>query len=200
MIVQELHHLQHQKGYLTKPDLRALADRLHVPLHRIEAVVSFFPHFRTTPPPKVEIAVCRDMSCHLAGSDRLVKQLNEYAAKSTQSVSVCQVSCLGRCDRAPAAFVNESLALRRDAKGIEEMANEITNDRKPDCDSDQDNPLCNSSSEWQIDIYAKRPTYRAVRDYLQASDPVKTINQLQAAGLLGMGGAGGRAASRRFGR
>lgn len=193
MIVQELHKLQHRKGFLTKPDLRALADRLHVPLHRIEAVVSFFPHFRTSPPSPVQIAVCRDMSCHLSGSRGLVDQLSKWAKTKGQNVSICQVSCLGRCDRAPAVLVNDLLAVNRSAKQIEEMAEAILLEQSPGCDFDRVEPLGMPASEWKIDIYAQQPTYQAVREYVKNSDPEKTIRQLQAAGLLGMGGAGGRA-------
>ncbi|MGI9454932.1 MAG: NAD(P)H-dependent oxidoreductase subunit E, partial [Aeoliella sp.] len=71
MIVQELYRLQREEGYLREEPLRALAESTGVPLFRWQEVVSFFPHFRTTPPAKVEVHVCRDMSCRLRGSCEL---------------------------------------------------------------------------------------------------------------------------------
>src|SRR5262245_54421335 len=104
MIVQQLNQIQSRHGYLPRESLAALAERLAVPLYRIEEVVSFFPHFRKTAPPQLEVHVCRDMSCHLRGSSSLIADLNENLAADIAAgrAAVCGVSCLGRCDRAPA--------------------------------------------------------------------------------------------------
>src|SRR5205823_6117279 len=87
-------------------------ERLAVPLYRIEEVVSFFPHYRKTAPPQLEVHVCRDMSCHLRGSASLISDLEaNFAADITAGrASVCGVSCLGRCDRAPAARIHSHVA------------------------------------------------------------------------------------------
>ena len=71
MIVQELYRIQARHGFLPRHELVALADRLSVPLYRVQEVVSFFPHYHTSPPPKIEIQVCRDMACQLRGSGAL---------------------------------------------------------------------------------------------------------------------------------
>src|SRR5512145_2441627 len=108
MIVQQLNQIQGSYGYLPRESLVALADRLAVPLYRIEEVVSFFPHFRKTPPPQVEIHVCRDMSCQLRGSWHMRSELEHALASAVAAgkAAVCGVSCLGRCDRAPAARIH----------------------------------------------------------------------------------------------
>jgi NADH:ubiquinone oxidoreductase subunit F (NADH-binding)/NADH:ubiquinone oxidoreductase subunit E len=104
MIVQQLNQIQSRHGYLPRESLVALAERLAVPLYRIEEVVSFFPHYRKTAPPHLEVHVCRDMSCHLRGSAPLINELKETLATDIAAgrAAVCGVSCLGRCDRAPA--------------------------------------------------------------------------------------------------
>src|SRR5215212_11960154 len=100
MIVQQLNQIQTRFGYLPRENLVALAERLAVPLYRIEEVVSFFPHYRKSPPPELEIHVCRDMSCHLRGSAGLIDGLaTEFSSEiAAGKASVCGVSCLGRCD------------------------------------------------------------------------------------------------------
>src|SRR6266699_2773317 len=107
MIVQQLSQIQSRFGYLPRESLVALAERLAVPLYRIEEVVSSFPHYRKTPPPELEIHVCRDMSCHLRGSARLIDDLKHSLSSRSAAgpASVCGVSCLGRCDRAPAVRI-----------------------------------------------------------------------------------------------
>jgi len=101
-IVPALIRIQHEFGYLKREAVEQAASELHLPLHRLNAVGSFFPHFRLTPPKKITLKVCRDLSCHLAGSK---KTLEELQAIVGEDVAVEGVSCLGRCDRAPAALV-----------------------------------------------------------------------------------------------
>src|SRR5262245_26615482 len=105
MIVQQLNQIQERHGYLPREALALLAQRLAVPLFRIQEVVSFYPHYRRTPPPAVEIHVCRDMSCQLRGSPRLIETLEQSLAGEIANgrAAVCPVSCLGRCDRAACA-------------------------------------------------------------------------------------------------
>src|SRR5690349_6768814 len=104
MIVQHLNQIQSRHGYLPRESLVALAERLAVPLYRIEEVVSFFPHYRKSAPPHLEVHVCRDMSCHLRGSASLIEKVKASLGADIAAgrATVCGVSCLGRCDRAPA--------------------------------------------------------------------------------------------------
>ncbi|MEK6253969.1 MAG: NAD(P)H-dependent oxidoreductase subunit E, partial [Gemmatimonadales bacterium] len=74
-LIHELEALQAERGHLEKDDLRELAARLSVPQYRLQELVSFYPHFRSTPPAPIEVSVCRDMSCHLAGADGLADRL-----------------------------------------------------------------------------------------------------------------------------
>src|SRR3954468_15845974 len=94
---------QEEHGFLSEDTLRRLAREANVPLHRLQQLVSFYPHFRTTPPPRIELSVCRDMSCWLASGKECSRRLQEM---KSSDVEVHEVSCLGRCDRAPAAAVN----------------------------------------------------------------------------------------------
>src|SRR3954464_4012088 len=108
MIIQQLNQIQTRFGYLPRESLVALGERLAVPLYRIEEVVSFFPHYHKTPPPEIEIHVCRDMSCHLRGSAAMLTDIEQQLAPEIAAgrATVCGVSCLGRCDRAPAARIH----------------------------------------------------------------------------------------------
>ena len=90
---------QEKHGWLREEDLRALSDRINVPLYEIQGVSSFYPHFRRSPPPKLHVAACRDLSCHLAGGAAAVAKLKGYCA-GKKGVEFHEVSCLGRCDTA----------------------------------------------------------------------------------------------------
>ena len=227
MIIQELQHLQHQHGYLPRAALRQLSDRLAVPLYRIQEVASFFPHFRVFADeatearevaklPQCEVAVCRDMACRLRGSAQITEQLKQLPAAKNGSMAVHQVSCLGRCDRAPAVRVhqNDSHSVRnlfgRSPADVVQLVSQPTT-KLPD---DRDETLAHTADSWKINVYAKRPPeqrYAAIRQWLavlqnppapRKPDPSAPrddrpqhplIAALWTANLLGMGGAGGRA-------
>ena len=223
MIVQELHRIQSRLGYLPRQELVALADRLAVPLYRIQEVVSFFPHYRTTRPPEVEVHVCSDMACHLRGSAGLIAELQSVLEGTEGEIRVCGVSCLGRCDRAPAARIYDNRPSPdhhhavynlhgRSTQEIAAAANALLTGKPAESipnDLDRDHPPKNTA--WQIDIYAGQPAdqrYQSIRWFIQACRRASTgaidaetrqsaieqvLGALKTAWLLGLGGAGGRA-------
>ncbi len=195
MIIPALYERQKQRGgYLTHADMKSVAEELGVPLHRVNALVTFFPHFRTDSPPKVEVHVCRDMSCHLHGAEPMTQRLQDWAEKEYgDAVEVCGVSCLGRCDRAPAAMINEQLIASGNEPSLKAAVTAIVDGRAADVDTDWE--LAKAKvGKWDMDIYDGRGRYEIVRQYCHgAADPDKVLAALETAGLLGMGGAGGRA-------
>jgi len=81
LIFGELREIQRQFGYLPADQLKALAKKIDVPLYRLHGVASFYPHFHLTPPPKADVRVCQDMSCHLRGARALRAGLEETASR-----------------------------------------------------------------------------------------------------------------------
>ena len=109
-MVPELRSIQEKFGYLPAEQLELLATELGVPLSQIHGVASFYPHFHLTPPARIDVRVCADMSCHLRGADELRHQLERaFRGSNPQTLAVRDVSCLGRCDQAPALCVNEAI-------------------------------------------------------------------------------------------
>ena len=96
-LIPALHAIQREHGWLPREALVTLARDTRRPLYEIEGLVSFYPHFRTAPPEGVEVAVCRDLSCRLARTQ----------AEIPAGAVVRGVSCVGRCDSAPVAIVDE---------------------------------------------------------------------------------------------
>jgi formate dehydrogenase beta subunit len=213
MIVERLRAIQDRLGYLPDTELAEVAREAGVPLYRVQEVASFFPHFRQewNKPARVEVRVCRDLSCHRAGAANLLAGLREL--EKLGEVEVEGVSCLGRCDRAPACSVSrhggdrsfhDHVYAGRPAAELRRVTLAIANGDTPEPDTDTGYVPHGNQTDWQIDVYRTRPefgnrTYRAVRDYLQAHpDPVRGkdprqhpwLCRLDPAGLLGMGGAG----------
>jgi NADH:ubiquinone oxidoreductase subunit F (NADH-binding)/NADH:ubiquinone oxidoreductase subunit E len=182
-LLRELLDLQHQHGYLEQDHLEDLARRRGVPRYRLEGLVSFYSHFRRTPPPKRHIAVCRDVVCRMHGCEDLRGQL-EQLAESDPGLEVVEVSCLGRCDHAPAVAVNDRPAAPPSpASSVDQLLEDDTVDwlQRPE------------GRNWQADPYPGPSDHYGTLKQLAADLPTlrdTCVRRLGDAGLKGMGGAG----------
>ncbi len=193
-IIPALYARQKERGgYLTDADMRSVARELGEPLYRIQSLVSFFPHFRAAPPPRVMVHVCRDMSCHLRGGVALAEKLRGTPPQHGGTVmEVHGVSCLGRCDRAPAVMINDQCFLGRTEAELHELVRCFAEGESPPADNEKEWAHRNAR-DWQMDVYQGKPAYDAVRNFVRDPNPENVLLALEKAGLLGMGGAGGRA-------
>ncbi len=107
MLFDELKDIQREFGYLPPAKLTDLAARKQIPLHRVHEVASFYPFFYLEPQPKVTVGVCRDLSCHMAGSGKLFHHLKQRFQPGGAGIEVREISCPGRCDTAPAISINQ---------------------------------------------------------------------------------------------
>jgi NADH:ubiquinone oxidoreductase subunit F (NADH-binding)/NADH:ubiquinone oxidoreductase subunit E len=162
-LIPALNAIQRRHGWLPREELVALSLQAHRPLYEIEGLISFYPHYRTDPPPTTRVHVCHDLACWLAGSDDRIAELRGRY-DDDPAVELVEVSCLGRCDSAPVATVDEQAPA----------------------------PRTRHVGPWPNDPYAGgEERYRVLRGLLSgALDPADVIATLDAAGLRGMGGAG----------
>src|SRR5215470_14015023 len=122
VIFDELRAIQLRFGYLPKAELEGLSERTQTPLYQLHSVASFYPHFHLTPPAKAEIRVCADMSCHLNGACELRAELEQrFSGSRPEDVEIRDVSCLGRCDHAPAVSINDHIFTSVTAAGAEQI-------------------------------------------------------------------------------
>ncbi len=178
-LVHELTRLQERDGWLSEAALRELAERHRVPLHRLESLSTFYTHFRRTPPKRVEVEVCRDLSCALAGGAAACTRLRELVA-GRDDVAVREVSCLGRCDAAPAAAIgHRPISLARSEDLLEAIE---SSGREP--------PEPPRRNWGEAEIYAQETDrYGALRAALDGERGALSA-RLEESGLRGMGGAG----------
>ncbi|MDI1443699.1 NAD(P)H-dependent oxidoreductase subunit E [Polyangium sp. 6x1] len=182
-IIDALNDLQHEHGWLDDARLAALAQKLGVPLYRIEGLVSFYPHFRRKPPPRVEVALCRDVTCRLAGGRDFLARARQ-AISADPSVEVREVSCLGRCDRAPAAALNERPVYAGD---LDDLAHAVRWADEPRPERAPSPPRRWASDPYE-DEASRYGVLASLRGDALAGDRVQAT--LETSGLRGMGGAG----------
>jgi formate dehydrogenase beta subunit len=183
-LIPMLMEIQGRLGWLPREELEALAREQKRPLYEIQGLVSFYPHFRTEPATGVTVRVCHDLTCWLNGAEDRIAQLHEQYGDAGD-VEVVEISCPGRCDIAPAATVDEQPARLDDVDTLV--------DAKRSGDNDLGAVVAyGPEGGWPNDPYGPgEPRYQALRALLSGEiTPQQVIDNLQASGLRGMGGAG----------
>jgi len=186
VIFDDLRAIQLRYGFLPKAELEDLSKRTQTPLYQLHSVASFYPHFHLAPPAKAEVRVCADMSCHLNGACELRAEMERrFASSRKEDVAIRDVSCLGRCDRAPAIAVNDLIftdvtadqaeSLTRRAMRGEELLEEHPQEGRVECASDP---------------YAGSEKYGVLARLAASKDWDGVLAILKEAELRGMGGAG----------
>ncbi len=191
-LIPALNAIQARVGWLPREELVALSREVRRPLYEIEGLISFYPHFRTDPPKKVELRVCHDLSCWLRGSDERIARLKERYGQDAE-VELVEGSCLGRCDIAPACTVNEAPVPMDDAAAAVTAAATA-----PQNHNGHENGHHAAVAPAACDVTYPNDPYPAAEDrygVLRAVlagrlDTADIIAALKDAGLRGMGGAG----------
>jgi len=184
-LIPALQAIQERVGWLPREELVALSRDVRRPLYEIEGLISFYPHFRTRPPVKVEVHACHDLSCWLRGADRRIAELRDRYGRDPD-VEVTEVSCIGRCDVAPAVAVNEApAAATADLSALVGAARSGTA-------GEAEPRAYRAGAPWPNDPYADgAERYRVLRAVLSGElDAARVTAALKDAGLRGMGGAG----------
>jgi len=179
--IEALLALQEDRGHLADEDLRELSARIRVPLHELQGIVSFYPHFRRTPPPAVRVGVCRDLCCYLRDGGEALRRLGSLC-RGRDDVEFAAISCPGQCDRAPASLLDGVPATP------EEIEARLTaSSRAPDSAGAGASP----PRHWKTDPYAESDQrYGELRKWAESCDFEALIALIADSGLRGMGGAG----------
>ena len=184
-LIPALTAIQRRCGWLPREELVTLSRDVRRPLYEIEGLVSFYPHFRTSPPPKVEVAVCHDLTCWLHGADDRIREIKERYGDDVE-IEVREVSCLGRCDIAPAAAVDERPV------GVGETELLVQQYRSSDNGHRTHGEAKRGTEPRPNDPYAQgADRYEVFRRVLAGElAGEQVIQTLKDSGLRGMGGAG----------
>jgi len=105
-LISILHAIQAQFGYIPEEALRMVSQKKGIFMSTLYRLVTSFYAFRTEPPKKYTVTVCRGTGCHLKGSDSILKGLEEKISGDDSQITLEKVRCLGCCDLSPAVIVN----------------------------------------------------------------------------------------------
>jgi len=97
--------VQRRYGWCTPQGIRQAAAVMRVTPAYLESVASFYDLLHIEPIPTHKVAVCTNISCWMRGGDELLDAFK--AAAEGEDVFVSGFECLGACDIAPMASINE---------------------------------------------------------------------------------------------
>ncbi|MFN4263585.1 MAG: NADH-quinone oxidoreductase subunit NuoE [Thioalkalivibrionaceae bacterium] len=107
-VLGALRAVQHERHWLSKPAMNAVADYMGLPRMVVYEVASFYSMFETQPVGRHAISVCTNVSCMLRGSDAIVeyieKKLGIRTGESTPDGKFFlkrEEECLAACCGAP---------------------------------------------------------------------------------------------------
>ncbi len=114
-LIQILLDIQSENNWLPHQALTRVAEKLAVPMSRIQHITTFYKHFSLTPKGKHEIHVCVGTACHVRGAERILDTVYEVTGvrpgetDPDLNFSVETVSCLGCCALGPVMVVDSEI-------------------------------------------------------------------------------------------
>ncbi len=191
--------VQRKYGWCTAEGIRQAAAVMGVTPAYLEGVASFYDLFHTEAQPEHEVLVCTNISCWLRGGDEI---LEDFQANSGDDVCVRGFECLGACDIAPMASINEryfgpletgdAVAAIEALRAGEEVLPEKSLSRRPAAGDGDGSLLFKHIDEslGSIEAYRRHGGYESFQKALRELEPDDLLRELEDSGLKGRGGAG----------
>jgi formate dehydrogenase subunit gamma len=126
-----LHDVQDSLGHIPDTAVPKLAQALNLSRAEVHGVVTYYHHFRTTPPGRHVVQVCRAEACQALGADALLAHAERalgcgvHATRADGAVSLEPVFCLGLCALSPAVMVDDRLHGRVTPQRLDAIAAEL---------------------------------------------------------------------------
>jgi len=110
-LLPTLHAIQDALGFIPPETVPAIALSFNLSRAEVHGVLTFYHHFRSTPPARRVVQLCRAEACQSMGADALLAHA-EQALRGRGSFAIEPVYCLGQCATAPAMMVGDAVHAR----------------------------------------------------------------------------------------
>lgn len=107
-----LHALQDEFGYVDEAAVPLVADALNLSNAEVHGVVSFYHDFRTSPPGRHILKLCRAEACQSMGCDKTIRHVEDKLGiklgqtMADGSLTIEPVYCLGLCALSPTGLLD----------------------------------------------------------------------------------------------
>lgn len=198
--------VQNQFGCVSGEAMDLIARECRCPRVEVESVVSFYAFFSDKPKGKIVIRLCDDIVDRLHGYDRVAKALSQELGIALGQTTSCgsftleRTPCIGMCDQAPAAMVNDVIVTKLNGASAREMIKELREHMDPrklvtrlgdghNADDRIHAMVHNNIRKKGPVIFAPYETGTGLKKAL-AMTPAEVIRDVKTARLRGRGGAG----------
>jgi NADH:ubiquinone oxidoreductase subunit E len=107
-----LHAIQEEMGYIPPESVPRIAEALNLSRAEVHGVISFYHDFRSEPPGRHIVHVCRAESCQSVGAEALFAHacqhlgVEPHGTSADGAITLEPVYCLGNCALSPAVMVD----------------------------------------------------------------------------------------------
>ncbi|PCJ19259.1 MAG: formate dehydrogenase subunit gamma [SAR86 cluster bacterium] len=126
-----LHAVQNELGYVPSSAVQVIADGLNLSRADVHGVISFYHYFRSSPPGRHILQICRAESCQAMGS----RKLEAHARQSLQvdfnqttkdgEITLLPVYCLGNCACSPSVRVGDKVYGHVDSEKLDKIVSQL---------------------------------------------------------------------------
>jgi len=132
-----LHAIQDALGFVPPDAVPRIAHALNLSQAEVHGVITFYHDFRSAPPGRHVLKLCRAEACQAMGSDALAAQLTrrlgiDWRETSRDgAVTIEPVYCLGNCALSPALMIDGALRGRITAEALDAVIDACRRDPAP---------------------------------------------------------------------
>ncbi|MCF7853450.1 MAG: NAD(P)H-dependent oxidoreductase subunit E [Candidatus Pacebacteria bacterium] len=198
--------VQETLGYVPGHAMDLIASELGTHRVEVESVVSFYAFLSSRPQGKTVIRLCDDIIDRMAGIEHIAEVFKEElgidVGETTDdgALSLEFTPCIGMCDQAPAALINDVPVTALSSDRAREIVQGLKNGEMPKKlvhrlgDGNNADPLVHSMVQNNIRkrgdvIFSDHTSHDGLKKALGMS-PAEVIREIKAARLRGRGGAG----------
>jgi formate dehydrogenase subunit gamma len=113
-----LHAIQDKAGFIPPDAGAAIAAAFNLSRAEVHGVITFYHYFRTVPPARHVVQICRAEACQSMGGDVLLAHAEQalgctlHAHSADGNFALEPVFCLGQCATSPAIMVGDAVHAR----------------------------------------------------------------------------------------
>jgi [NiFe] hydrogenase diaphorase moiety large subunit len=202
-ILLEVHR---RLGGVSAAAVDSVAQALCIPRVEVESALSFYAFFTDRPRGKFVIRLCNDIIDQMHGAERVGRALREelgvdFGQTTADGMFTLErTPCIGMCDQAPAALINDRVFTSLSSDGVREIVEDLRKSGTLDQlnltlgDGNNSHPLVramvrNNLRERGPVIFAPLARGAALRKAL-AESSAEVIKNIKISRLRGRGGAG----------
>ncbi len=111
--------VEYQEGFISLDAIDEIAKQTDTPPMEVYRVATFYTMFHLEPQEKLNVQVCKTLSCKLCGSDKILEHLKG------KDVNIVHVECLGSCGTAPVMQIDDVNYENLTTQKVDEVLKEL---------------------------------------------------------------------------